>query len=106
LFDAKGEEVAKVFKAKLRGVSEEVEKSIEEKLMPPDVTSGTPERVVMALLQVMEDWIWFTEVCTSAGRVVLPTIKQGVTAQGGATVGAVVIRTERIVGGRRGEDYL
>lgn len=51
-------------------------KSIELKEVVPDVTSGTPERVVLEVSQVMTPWIAVTVSCTSAGSVVLPTMKQ------------------------------
>jgi hypothetical protein len=54
---ARGDVVAKVVRAKLSGVREEVEKSIDEKETPPLITSGTPERVVLDVSQVTTDWI-------------------------------------------------
>jgi hypothetical protein len=74
---ASGVAVAKVVRAKFRGVSFEVAKSMEENEMPPEITSGTPEMVVMAVLQVIISWIAATLSWTSAGRAVLPIIKQG-----------------------------
>jgi hypothetical protein len=55
--------------------------------MPPEITSGTPEMVVMAVLQVIISWVAVTLSWTSAGRAVLPIMKQRVCA-GGEMVGA------------------
>jgi hypothetical protein len=49
---------------------------MEEKDTPPEETSGTPERVVVEVSQVIEFWIAVTVSWTSAGRAVLPTMKQ------------------------------
>lgn len=57
---ANGVAVAKVVRAKFRGVSFEVAKFMEEKEIPPEITSGTPEMVVMAVLQVIISWIAVT----------------------------------------------
>ena len=103
---ASGVSVAKVVRAKFRGVRFEVAKSIEEKDMPSEITSGTPEMVVMAVLQVIISWIAVTLSWTSTGRAVLPIMKQGFAR--GTMVGAerwvsclVLLGRER--GGGRGE---
>jgi hypothetical protein len=57
---ANGVAVAKVVREKFRGVSFEVAKSMEENEIPPEITSGTPEMVVMAVLQVIISWIAVT----------------------------------------------
>jgi hypothetical protein len=49
---------------------------MEEKETAPDVTSGTPEMDLAVLEQVIDDWIWVTVVDTSAGRAVVPIMKQ------------------------------
>ena len=49
---ASGVAVANVESAKLRGVWEDCEKSMEENDMPPEETSGTPEIVVLEASQV------------------------------------------------------
>lgn len=87
---ARGDVVAKVVRAKLRGVREDLEKSIDEKETPPLETSGTPERVVVEVSQVMEDWICWTEVSVSAGRAVAPIMKHGFAARRTLSVGAEV----------------
>lgn len=74
--EARGEEVAKVWSAKLRGVRLEAEKSMEEKETPPLETSGTVPIVVADRSQVTAFWMEVTEAWTSAGRAVLPTTKQ------------------------------
>jgi hypothetical protein len=73
---ASGDAVANSSSANSRGVLEEAEKSIEEKKTPPEETSGTPERVLIPGLQVTEFWIEVTVSWTSAGRGVVPTMKQ------------------------------
>lgn len=76
LFDASGLFVANVVRAKLSGVREDVAKLMELKVMPPEVTSGTPAIVVLAVLQVITFWIAASVAATSAGRATLPTTKQ------------------------------
>ena len=49
---------------------------MDEKVVLPDVTSGTPERVVDELEQVMVLAREVTTSATSAGRVVEPIMKQ------------------------------
>lgn len=67
--------VANFDKAKASGVSVDVEKSMEEKVWVPDVTSGTEEMVLTELEQVMEDWMEVTVSITSWGRVIEPMMK-------------------------------
>jgi len=50
---------------------------MDEKETWPDVTSGTPDMVVVEP-QVMADCMAVTTSCTSAGRAVDPAMKQGV----------------------------
>ena len=52
LDDASGLVVAKVVRAKLRGVKLDCEKSMLEKVIPPEVTSGALPMVVLAKLHV------------------------------------------------------
>jgi hypothetical protein len=47
-----------------------------EKLVLPEVTSGTLEIVFAVAEQVMSFWIAVTTSATSAGRTSLPTMKQ------------------------------
>lgn len=99
---ASGGAAAKVVSAKFRGVSFEMAKFMDENEMPPEITSGTPEMVVTAVLQVMTSWIDVTLVWTSAGRAVLPAMKRGFAR--GETVGAgtlcklPVLRREQVDG--------
>ena len=72
---ARGEAVANSERANSRGVWEDAEKSMSEKVADPDVTSGTPDMVV-PVPQVTWSWIAVTVSWTSAGRAVLPTMKQ------------------------------
>lgn len=53
--DARGVAVANVSRAKASGVWEDWEKSMEENVIPPEETSGTPESVVFEALQVTAD---------------------------------------------------
>ena len=69
--------VAKVDRAKSREFDLELAKLMEEKLMPPEDTSGTGPMVVTAVLQVMLFSISVTDVCTSAGSVTSPITKHG-----------------------------
>jgi hypothetical protein len=78
--EARSVGVAKVVSAKFNAVRDDDAKLIELKLMPPEVTSGTPERVVLAVLQVMTPWIAVAMSATSAGRVAEPMTKQGLAA--------------------------
>lgn len=80
--DARGVSVANSERANVRGESEEAEKSMEENVVEPEVTSGTPEIVVLEVSQVMTDWMEVTTSATSAGRVVLPTMKQALAWRG------------------------
>jgi hypothetical protein len=98
---ASGVAVAKVVRTKFRGVRFEVAKSIEEKEMPPEITSGTPEMVVTAVLQVIIFWIAVTLSWTSAGRAVLPIMKQGFAP--GEMVGAGWLGEFLLVLRREGE---
>lgn len=50
---------------------------MDEKLMPLEVTSGTPERVVLSAEQVMLSARSLAMVLTSAGRATVPVTKQG-----------------------------
>jgi hypothetical protein len=95
---ASGVAVAKVVSAKLSGVRDDWEKSIEEKDMPPDETSGTPEMVVLELSQVMTLWMELTASWTSAGRVVEPITKQAVARRSrvGAENVSLVLRLAAI----------
>ena len=63
-------------RANVRGEEEDAEKSMEEKDVEPDVTSGTPESVVVDVSQVMVFWREVTTSSTSAGKAVSPTMKQ------------------------------
>jgi len=79
---ASGVFVANLVRENCRAVWEEVAKLTEEKEMPPEETSGTPERVSRAALQVMRDWMSVTTSATSAGRAVLPMMKQALACRG------------------------
>ena len=68
--------VANSERANVRGEEEDAEKSMEEKVVEPDVTSGTPDSVVVDASQVMVFWREVTTSSTSAGKVVSPTMKQ------------------------------
>ena len=74
--EARGVSVANSERANVRGEEEDAEKSMEEKVVEPDVTSGTPDSVVMDASQVMVFWREVTTSSTSAGKVVSPTMKQ------------------------------
>ena len=74
---ANGVAVAKVDRAKSREFDLESAKLMEEKLMPPEDTSGTDPMVVTAVLQVMLFSMAVTDVCTSAGSATSPTTKHG-----------------------------
>lgn len=63
-------------RANCKGVWEDWEKSMLEKLTLPDVTSGTLESVFAVVEQVMLDWMVVTTSATSAGRAVVPGVKQ------------------------------
>ena len=73
--EASGSAVAKAARAKLRGVKLDWEKSMLEKVIPPDVTSGALPMVVLARLQVTLFWIAVAVSDTSVGSAVLPTMK-------------------------------
>jgi len=74
--EARGVSVANSERANVRGEEEDAEKSMEEKVVEPDVTSGTPDSVVVDASQVMVFWREVTTSSTSAGKVVSPTMKQ------------------------------
>src|SRR6187549_78655 len=76
LLDASGVLVANLLSANSSGVCLDVAKLMVEKAMPPETTSGTPERVVLLVSQVTTFWIEATVSDTSAGRAVLPMTKQ------------------------------
>jgi hypothetical protein len=63
-------------RAKAKGVSGDLEKSMEEKVVRPEVTSGTLERVFAVAEQVTVFWREVATSATSAGSAVLPTRKQ------------------------------
>jgi hypothetical protein len=67
--------VANSLRANASGVCEDVAKLMEEKETPPEETSGTLERVVWDVEQVMRDWMAATVSETSLGRAVLPMTK-------------------------------
>lgn len=99
---ANGVAVANLSSANARGVSEDVAKLMSEKVCVPDVTSGTPERVVTAVLQVTEDSMAVSTSMTSWGSTVEPITKQGVSRieRGAGLVSDVVLglreRTNRL----------
>ena len=74
--EARGVSVANSERANVRGEEEDAEKSMEEKVVEPDVTSGTPDSGVVDASQVMVFWREVTTSSTSAGKVVSPTMKQ------------------------------
>jgi hypothetical protein len=74
--EARGVAVANSLRAKASGVSFDLEKSMEEKDVRPDVTSGTLERVFAVAEQVTVFWREVATSATSAGSAVLPTRKQ------------------------------
>lgn len=67
--------MANVSSANCNGVLLDFEKSMALKDTAPEVTSGTPPMVVAAP-QVTVSWIAVTVAATSAGRAVLPVMKQ------------------------------
>lgn len=73
---ASGVAVANSCKAKASGDKEEREKSTLEKVVVPDVTSGTLERVFAVVEHFMMGVRVVTMVATSAGRAVVPGVKQ------------------------------
>ena len=75
--EARGSAVAKVLRAKASGVSELVSKLMEEKVVEPDVTSGTLEIVLAELEQVTRAAMELSASMTSWGRAVEPMTKQG-----------------------------
>lgn len=79
---ARGVAAAKVSSANCSGVELDWEKSTLLKVTLPEVTSGTLSMVVLVVEHVTEDWIWVTEVWTSAGSVVSPTTKQALAWRG------------------------
>lgn len=79
--------VANSESANSRGVEDDLEKSSEEKVLVPEVTSGTPEMVVLVVSQVMSPWMAVTVSWTSAGRVVLPTMKHAFACRSKMEIG-------------------
>jgi hypothetical protein len=63
-------------RANSRGVWPDVAKLTEEKEIPPEETSGTPERVVREVSQVMRLAISLAMSAVSSGRAWLPMMKQ------------------------------
>lgn len=74
--EARGLAVANSLRAKASGEEEDLLKSMEEKEIEPDVTSGTLERVLAVAEQVMVFWREAATSATSAGSAVVPTTKQ------------------------------
>ena len=73
---ARGVAVANLESAKASGVCVESAKLIEEKVMPPEDTSGTLSIVVVLVSHVTEFWMASTVDCTSAPISVFPMTKQ------------------------------
>lgn len=75
--EASGSAVSNALVAKAKGCWPEEAKLMLENDIPPEETSGTPERVAVEVSQVMVDWRAVTMSWVSAGREVLPIMKQG-----------------------------
>jgi len=97
---AKGLAVANSVVANARGEEDESAKFMLEKEMPPEETSGTPERVVVLVSQVMALCIAVTVSWTSAGRAVVPVMKQALFCRVVRVVGAsiMLVRRDRVSG--------
>ncbi len=74
---ARGAHVANLRRENSRAVWGDDTKLMEEKEIPPEETSGTPDSVLREGLQVIRFWISATTLDTSAGRTSLPMMKQG-----------------------------
>lgn len=88
---ASGLAVANLESANWRGVWLDWLKSIEEKVVEPEVTSGTPEIVFLDVEQVTVEARLAATSATSAGSVVEPITKQALAALWRATTAAVLV---------------
>lgn len=91
---ARGVAVANSSSAKPRGDRLDWLKSMSEKEVVPEVTSGTEERVFAVAEQVMVLASEVATSATSAGRVSVPTTKQAVW-RGLREVGMAEVREKR-----------
>lgn len=91
---ARGVAVANSSKAKASGERLDWLKSMDEKVVAPEVTSGTEERVFAVAEQVMVLARESATSATSAGRVSVPTTKQAVW-RGLREVGKAAARERR-----------